>query len=148
MEKEITKIQNNVKKLFLIFLIILLLLISMNIYLFLNKPIKQIIVPVSVIFGDNIGLVGGNESLDFGILPLEISSTRKVFIENEYDFSLNVSVFVEGNIRDFLYGEKYFILKPKEKKEYDVNILSYNDTTKKSYFGNIIFTFYKYNFDD
>lgn len=148
MKKETIKNKNNVKWIFLTFFIILLLLILMNLYLFLNKPVKQISVPVSVVFGDNIGLVGGNESLDFGVLPLEISSAKKVFIENEYNFLLNVSVFVEGNIKDFLYGDKYFVLEPKEKVEYEVNILSYNDTTKKAYSGNIVFTFYKCNCDD
>lgn len=135
--------KKNVKNLMIVLISIFAVMIALNIYIIAIKPLMEVSVPANVVFGETIGISAANESLDFGVLPLGVSSTKKVVIENTYNFPIHVIVYVNGEIRNYVYGENHFSVEAGESYEYMVNIAVPSDGEFGKYSGNIVFVFQK-----
>ncbi len=130
---------------FLIIILIFLLIFSfcIKLYLIINAPISQSVIEVKCIAGDRIGMAINDSIVDFGIIPVGLSANKKINLENTYNFPINVSIYINGNISKYLYGENYFILQIGERKEYDINLILPNNLDYGQYSGQIIFEFRK-----
>lgn len=109
------------RKLFVIaILIILIFLLGIFLYStlidFLSIMDEQDIY-AKIIVGNRTGFDVNGTALIFGMVVPGSSSNKDIFIKNNYDREVNIEVYVDGEISDFLkISENDFILSKNEEK--------------------------------
>lgn len=106
--------------LFVISLLVFCFFLFLRFYLILE--VKE--VPVSFSIGENVGFDLNQTHLTFGVVPLGVSSSRNVQIENNYDFPIVVNLDAKGNVSDFLFFENSFVLEEGEVRKVGISVNS------------------------
>ena len=128
-----------------VLMICLIVLLSFNLKIFIDRPLSVEIIDMNVIVGEKIGMVINDSILDYGVLPRGVSINKKVLLKNEYDFPVIVDVNVVGLINNFVYGESEFILAVDESKEYNIDLIVSENMEFGEYEGKLIFEFRRKN---
>ncbi len=126
-----------------ILLAVSLILIIFSIYLWISRPLESKILNVEFIIDKNIGVNLNSSELNFGKVPIGGSVFKRVIIENNYEFSIKIKIFVSKSISDFILIEKEYVLSPEEKIFVPI-ILNVPETASfGNYSGKIKFEFRK-----
>jgi len=119
----------------LVFLILIIMFLIFNLYNSFRILEKKEIL-ASFFISEHIGFDLNNSALTFGLVQLGHSSSREVFVENNYDIPVLVTIKSNGDISDFLIvSDNDFILKPNEKKQISFSVFPSKDTEVKEYKG-------------
>ncbi len=116
--------------------IILLITIFFTYY---SKPLQVQTFDVKFTVDKNSGFDLNSSALTFGKAAPGSSTTRKISIENNYDFPIEARVYVTGNLRDFISVDDYFVLESKEKISVPVTLYVKEDVPFGDYSGKIKF---------
>jgi hypothetical protein len=132
------------KELILIFLLCILILVLIfdlfNSFLIIDE--KELY--TKVVVSDHAGFDLDNTILAFGMTQPGKSISRSIYLENNFDFPVNVNLRVEGEISDFLIiPENDFIIISKEKKKLNFVVIPKKDTPFGEYDGIIKIIFKK-----
>ena len=84
-----------------------------------------------------------NTILTFGIIPRGGGGTRKIDIENKFDFPINAKFFISENLAGYSNFPGDIILEIGEKKVIEVNMNVPKDAEEKNYTGKFRMEFYK-----
>lgn len=122
--------------LFVISLLVFCFFLFLRFYLILE--VKE--VPVSFSIGEKVGFDLNQTHLTFGVMPLGVSFSRNIQIENNYDFPIVVNLDAKGNVSDFLFFEKSFVLEKGEVKKIGISVDS-SGGELGSYSGKIMVEF-------
>ena len=141
--------KNNKKSNLMIFLSIIVILISIIALIFsfvnyLNKLIE--VKEYEVIFFVESGRAGfdlNSTALTFGIIPPGGGGTRKIDIENSYDFPIKVKFLVSENLADYMELPKGMFLESGQKETVSININMPRNAEQTNYTGKFRIEFYK-----
>ncbi len=103
----------------LIFVIIAMLIIAINVIqltyvTYQNHRIYDSkIINATMIIGNQVGLAGDTDVLNFGIVPPGAASKKTITLYHEYKEPLEIRVIYEGSITPYLTPIEPFILEPK-----------------------------------
>ena len=127
-------------------LIILLSIVSLvfSFVNYLNKPIekREFEVKFSVEEG-RAGFDINGTALTFGIIPPGGGGTRKIDIENKYDFPVKVKFSISNNLADYLELPGQMFLEKGQKETAIININMPRDAEQANYTGIFRIEFYK-----
>ena len=127
-------------------LIILLSIVSLvfSFVNYLNKPIekREFEVKFSVEEG-RAGFDINGTALTFGIIPPGGGGTRKIDIENKYDFPVKVKFSISNNLADYLELPGEMFLEKGQKETAIININMPRDAEQTNYTGIFRIEFYK-----
>jgi len=127
-------------------LIILLSIVSLvfSFINYLNKPIekREFEVKFSVEEG-RAGFDINGTALTFGIIPPGGGGTRKIDIENKYDFPVKVKFSISNNLADYLELPGEMFLEKGQKETAIININMPRDAEQTNYTGIFRIEFYK-----
>ena len=127
-------------------LIILLSIVSLvfSFVNYLNKPIekREFEVKFSVEEG-RAGFDINGTALTFGIIPPGGGGTRKIDIENKYDFPVKVKFSISNNLADYLELPREMFLEKGQKETAIININMPRDAEQTNYTGIFRIEFYK-----
>ncbi|MEK6945192.1 MAG: hypothetical protein AABW63_00155 [Nanoarchaeota archaeon] len=98
-------------------------------------------IPIIVRIGKVGGLAVQNQTLDFGITPLESSAEKKIKIQNYYNFGVKVDFEVSGQVKDFIVFDSPIYLKKDEMKEISVSTIVFTNQSLGNYTGNFTATY-------
>jgi len=126
-------------------LILLLVLLMAASYLGYsdNQEIQENKYYAEVEVGEIVGFDVNNSALIFGSILPKGSASRRITLENTYDFDIVVKFLAEGDISDFFFKENILIRKGAVEK-IGLNVLAPKGTEKGIYSGNISIVIYKY----
>jgi hypothetical protein len=99
---------------FLLFFIIFLIFLYINFER--DKVIDKRVIYAKVLVGDKYGFDINGTALTFGMItPGGSSSTREIELTNKYNRDVEVEIYSDGNIKDFLrISQENFILRRNE----------------------------------
>ncbi len=126
------------EKLIFILIAILILAFILNIYLFisLSRIIEIRELSASIIVSDKIGFDLNSTALTFGSTLRGGSSTREISIENNFGFPIEVYVYGDNGMENFIISAKERIEKD-EKKSIKISAFVPEDTEFGKYEGSI-----------
>lgn len=127
------------EKLIFILIVILILAFILNIYLFisLSKIIEIRELYASIIVSDKIGFDLNSTALTFGEVIQGGSSTREISIENNFGFLIEVYVYGDNGMENFIIPAKERMEKD-EKKSIKITAFVPEDTEFGKYEGKVI----------
>lgn len=129
---------------FIVFLFALsLVLFFMSFYANTLSVLQKKEIPVSLRIGDTPGIDVNNTALTFGTVSPGSSIQRNLIIQNDYPFSLQVELEVQGDLERYLSFEKVIFLDINEKKEVPIRATVSNGEEFVNYTGKIIIVFKK-----
>lgn len=108
------------KNKFIILVLVILLIIFLLVYLYINlidyaNILEKKEIYSSLIIGNGVGIALNGSSLIFGMTSPGSTSNKYVNFTNEYTEDVKVSIYVNGNISDFVsVNNNNFVLKPGE----------------------------------
>lgn len=102
---------------------------------------REILAKVTI--GETSGFDANPTMLSFGTITHNSFSKREVMIENNYNFPIQVEVFVEGNISKILLFEKRINLDSGEKEIVEFRATVLNGEEQGFYSGKVKFIFEK-----
>ncbi len=129
--------------------LIILLSIASLVFSFINysnKPIEKR--EFEVKFSVEAGRAGfdiNGSALTFGIIPPGGGGTRKIDIENKYDFTIKVKFLISENLADYMELPKEMFLKKGQKETVSVNVNMPRNAEQTNYTGKFRIEFYKTN---
>ena len=130
--------KRNKKSKYLIFVLsfILLVLIGIIFYLNFSSPLEIFEFDVKFSVGDEIGIIINGTELNYGTLSHGMSSTKKIKIENTFDFDILAKIYIDRNLEDYVFGEESVVVSSGESIEYLVKLVipsyaEYGDYTGK-----------------
>jgi hypothetical protein len=124
--------------LILFFVSFFLLLISVMLFYFINKPIQIQTFSASFNITEDIGGFDLNESaLTFGRLRLRDSAMRNIIFYNSYPFPVVVFVNSDGAIQPFLSFDGFFFAQPNETKKIPFTIYAGDSAPLGFYAGKV-----------
>lgn len=142
MAKINAKKSRKIKNIFLILLIAFVFLLSIILYSnFIDyiSILEKKEVYASVNVNNYIGFDINSTALKFGTIPPGNSAFRKIYLENSYNDTVRVKIYVEGKIKDFVeVSDNDFILLKNEKKEVNFVVKIPSETEFGFYEGKII----------
>ena len=126
------------EKLIFILIAILILAFILNIYLFisLSRIIEISELDASIIVSDKIGFDLNSTALTFGGVMQEGSSVREISIENNFGFPIEVYVYGDNGMENFIIPIKERIEK-NEKKSIKITAFVPEDAVFGKYEGSI-----------
>lgn len=136
------------KYVILIVLIVIILILGaystiniINHFLVIEK--KELEARVSV--SDKVGFDINGSALTFGSIPGKGSSSREIFLDNYYNQSVKIEIYVKGEIGDFMQiSENNFVLLENERKKVSF-VVSFPEGTKLGeYRGRVYILIKKY----
>lgn len=130
---------------FLILLLLFIIIFVLGVFLFSNlidylSVLEKQQLYANVIVSDHYGVDVNSSALMFGMITGGSSSVRKTTITNDHNQEVNVEIFVEGDIKEFMQiSENDFNLKPDESKEIVFTAIAPRDKELGIYEGKVIF---------
>lgn len=121
----------------LIIVSIFIFLASIYFSFFENNEIHEDSLFASVNVTSKAGFDLNNSALIFGNIQKPGSSTRRILLENKYDFPIVTLISAEGDIADLLDYEKIVRLNKGEKKFLSFSAIATQDIDEGLYLGNI-----------
>lgn len=128
----------------LVVLGILLILIIFSFYIWVSRPLKVETLDVFFSVGGTLGFDLNTSLLTFGRVLPGGSGTRKVFIENDYDFDIVVDISISNNMSEFIFSVPQVIILSNEKKGISFSLAVPEDCEFGNYSGKIKFEFKKF----
>lgn len=125
--------------------LILLGVVMLNFYLFLNKPIESEEVEVSFEVGDYIGLAGGTDTLHFGAVGSGMQVEKRITLENNYAFPVRIDVLMTPNLEGYVFGKRSVHLNPSDKVYYSLSLRVPSDAEYGNYSGALLFETFRDN---
>ena len=137
------KTSKKTKKILILFLLFIILVLGVflfsNLIDYLSVLEKQELY-ARVIVSDHYGIDVNSSALIFGMITPGSSSVRKTTITNDHDQKINVEIFVEGDVKEFLQiSENDFDLEIDESKELVFTAISPRDKELGTYEGKVFF---------
>ncbi len=129
---------NNIYIVVFVLVVVLLFLIF-----FRNSKVDERFLDVTFSVDNKLGMKINTSSLDFGIVPAGAAITKKVVLDNGFEFPVKVKVFVDKEIEDYVFSENDFIILSGESKKVEFVLSLPQDTVKGEYSGKIKMSFYK-----
>lgn len=111
------------RSLFLIFLLLFIIIFVLGVFLLSNlidylSILEKQEFYAKVVVSDHYGVDVNSSALIFGMLVPGSSSVRKITMTNDHDQEVNVEIFVQGDMNEFIkISENDFSLKIDEFKE-------------------------------
>ena len=113
--------------------VFLFLAISSNIDVVLDEQEFDVFLEV----GDVAGFYLGSNSLDFGRIVPGSSGTRKILLENNYNFPINVFISSSGEVEQFLNFDEVVYLDVGESKSLSFVVDIPRGSLYGEYFGKV-----------
>jgi hypothetical protein len=133
-----TKQKNNFYNWLILFLV-LILLVLLNLVFYINAPkfLEEKYIDVKFGVDNEIGMIIERETLDYGTIPPGGAITKRLSLENNYDFDVVVRVFVDKNLENYIFGDKEIFIAPGERVEYPLKLSVPVDSEYGNYSGRI-----------
>lgn len=144
MEKKKEKNQKSRKIWIWLTLILIVVALIVIIWNFVNSPIDVRILETKFYVSDRGGFEINTTALTFGKLSPGGSSSKKVYVSNERNFSVRIEIFASENIAYLLSMEHEIILQPSENKTLGFNLYVPNNMSFGEYHGKVVLKTYKY----
>jgi hypothetical protein len=130
----------------LLFLVLVVFLLSTTIFLIslFSKPKilekKELFVYLTV--GDTTGFNISKDSINFGVLSSGNAGSRDdVFVKNNYNFSIDLNINIDGNVSSFVLYDKIVNLKPGEEKNIGFSTIKITNESYGLYYGKMTVLF-------
>ena len=124
--------------------ILILILIFLTVYSYFGRePIQENKYYSHLEIGEISGFDVNNSALMFGSILPKGSASRKITVDNTYDFDILVKFLAEGDISDFFFKEDVLI-KRGEVRDIYLSVVALEDSNKGFYDGNISVVIYRY----
>lgn len=119
-----------------------LLVVFISFFIIFSRPFDVRTLDVRFMVGDSVGLDINASSLTFGrVLPGTVSS-RVVFVDNPYDFPVEVIVFIDPVVSPYLTtAEPSFTIEPFSRYNASFTLYVPSGTAFGSYEGSLRFEF-------
>lgn len=120
--------------------IVIIILMVMVLFYFLNPVLDRKILPARFIYSDHPGLGNVEGELLFGMLPENQTGTRGLNISNDFEHPVIISIKSSGNIsNNLIVSENNFLLAPNETKHIIFTVHTFNLTQHGEYSGELEF---------
>lgn len=118
------------------------LFVILSFYLINFNLVEEKSVPVDLEVGSTAGFNLDSDALHFGrILPGD-ASQRFLLLRNDFSFPIRAKLESEGEIKDFLFFEEEFFLKPEEEVQIGVSVNIPDDQSYGNYSGELVLRIY------
>jgi hypothetical protein len=118
----------------------IVLLVSSLFYLYnYFKPLETRTLDVHFIIGNTPGFDVNSSALVFGRIPPKGSSSRKVVIQNTYEFPIKVSIFVSRDLSSYFIFEDIHYIEPGMAKDIWFNVAIPNNASEGEFRGKALF---------
>lgn len=117
---------------------------SIFIWTSISRPIGVEELDVRFIVGENPGFDLDLDVLAFGRIQPGMSSTRKITINNPYDFPIEVKIFVSKNIAEYIVAESSVYIYSDKNISLTINLIIPEDLDFGNYSGKIRFETYNF----
>lgn len=122
---------------------VFVLIASLAGYFLRSAPLQSQTFYTSVNVTDTLGFDVNRTALTFGNIIRGGSSTRKIKIDNSYNFPVVVHVSADGNMKDLLNFEEELYLEQGETKSVSFSVFADDNASEGVYSGNVSFEFYR-----
>jgi len=126
-----------------IFIILFIVSLALLVYLIFSLPVESKVFEVKFIVGENIGVDTNNSAIVFGRVVPGSVSTRKIFIDNKYDFPIVVKSLPSKNIENFLRVNPDFALNAGRNYSLPVELVISDNVSLGEYRGTLTVRIFK-----
>lgn len=135
-----------IKKLMLIFAIIMLIGIGITSFFYGFYIIKDVrVIPIYLEIEQKVGFNLEEGELNFGKVPFGGMAKREISLTNNYNHPITADLRISGNVKEFIFvDDDYFILQPDETRFISVSARIPPNATEKKYEGKATITIRRY----
>jgi hypothetical protein len=105
--------------------------------IYFSKPLSEETLDIKFQIGDSIGMALNNSSLDFGKVYPGASVSKKIRLQNNYNFDVRVNFFVNNELKEHIHANPEIILNPGQIVEYPLYLQTSEDMENGNYSGKL-----------